>query len=137
MDDHPPSRRASERRWYDEDAGPMVRLYAMTRGRARPSGEMFDLVAMITADTPYGAGSVYGADPGLAPEPAAILDCCRAQSQSVAEIAADCDLPVGVVRVLLGDLLDAGLIQVSRPVPPAMLPDERILREVINGLRAL
>jgi hypothetical protein len=55
----------------------------------------------------------------------------------VAEIAADSELPVGVVRVLLGDLLDAGLIHVSHPVPPALLPDERILREVINGLQAL
>jgi hypothetical protein len=131
MDGHLTPRHTSERRWYDEDAGPMVRLYAMTRGRARPACEVFDLIAMITADSPYGE------DQGPAPESAAILDCCRVQSQSVAEIAADCDLPVGVVRVLLGDLLDAGLIQVSRPVPPATLPDERILREVINGLRAL
>jgi len=39
--------------------------------------------------------------------------------------------------VLLGDLLEAGYVKVSRPVPPAQLPDERILREVIEGLRAL
>ncbi|MEZ0067432.1 hypothetical protein ABIA32_003445 [Streptacidiphilus sp. MAP12-20] len=123
--------------WFDEEAGPMVRLYALTRGRTRPASEAFDLIAMVVADTPYGADSPYGADLGLAPEPAAILDLCRFQAQSVAEIAADLDLPVGVVRVLLGDLLDAALIRVSRPVPPAMLPDERILREVINGLRAL
>ncbi|MEW2491476.1 DUF742 domain-containing protein, partial [Streptomyces sp. NPDC048411] len=45
--------------------------------------------------------------------------------------------PGALVRVLLGDLLEAGHVQVSRPVPPAQLPDERILREVINGLRAL
>jgi hypothetical protein len=55
----------------------------------------------------------------------------------VAELAADADLPVGVVRVLLGDLLEAGFVKVRRPVPPAQLPDERILREVIEGLRAL
>lgn len=55
----------------------------------------------------------------------------------MAELAADADLPVGVVRVLLGDLLEAGHVKVSRPVPPARLPEMRILREVIEGLRAL
>ncbi|MHA6764362.1 DUF742 domain-containing protein [Streptacidiphilus sp. PAMC 29251] len=115
----------------------MVRLYALTRGRTRGSGELFDLIALISADTPYGRDSPYGPEVGLAPEAAAILDLCRDQPQSVAEIAADCDLPVGVIRVLLGDLHDAGLIHVARPVLPTMLPNERILREVINGLRAL
>ncbi|CAM5631314.1 hypothetical protein SALBM217S_06180 [Streptomyces griseoloalbus] len=28
-------------------------------------------------------------------------------------------------------------VHVNRPVPPAELPDESILRDVINGLRAL
>lgn len=73
----------------------------------------------------------------LGPEHRALLTLCRAETQSVAELAADADLPVGVVRVLLGDLLEAGYVKVSRPVPPAQLPDEGILREVIEGLRAL
>ncbi|MFC1420293.1 DUF742 domain-containing protein [Streptacidiphilus cavernicola] len=127
----------SDARWYDDEAGPLVRLYALTRGRTRGSGEFFDLIALISANTPYGADSPYGPDVSLAPEAAAILDLCRARPQTVAEIAAGCDLPVGVLRVLLGDLHDAGLIQVDRPILPAMLPNERILREVINGLRAL
>ncbi len=127
----------SDSRWYDEDAGPLVRLYALTRGRTRGSGEFFDLIALVSADTPYGPDSPYGPEVGLTPEATAILDLCRDRPQSVAEIAADCDLPVGVLRVLLGDLFDAGLIQVGHPVLPATLPDERLLREVINGLRAL
>lgn len=124
-------------RWYDEDAGPLVRLYALTGGRTRSGGEAFDLIALISADTPYGADSPYGAHPDLTPESAAILDLCRPHPISVAEIATESDLPVGVVRVLLGDLLDAGLIHVRHPILPALLSDERILREVINGLRAL
>ncbi|MCZ9337468.1 DUF742 domain-containing protein, partial [Streptomyces sp. TRM76130] len=57
--------------------------------------------------------------------------------RSVAELAAGLDLPVGVVRVLVGDLVDAGFVHVNRPVPPAELPDESILRDMIDGLRAL
>lgn len=123
-------------RWYDADAGPLVRPYALTGGRTQPgpSAVRFDLIALVDAV----AGSFDRAGESLFdPEHLALLGLCRTETQSVAELAAEADLPVGVVRVLLGDLLEAGHITVSRPVPPAQLPDERVLREVIDGLRAL
>jgi hypothetical protein len=107
----------------------------MTGGRtsAGPSGASFDLIALISLepDAPSGAASALG------PEHRVLLGLCHAETQSVAELAAGADLAVGVVRVLLGDLLELGCVTVSRPVPPAQLPDERVLREVIAGLRAL
>ncbi|MCX4572935.1 DUF742 domain-containing protein [Streptomyces sp. NBC_01571] len=122
--------------WYDNEAGPLVRPYAMTGGRTQPgpTGVRFDLIALVTLET-----AAPGADDDslLGPEHRHLIDLCRVETQSVAELAADTDLPVGVVRVLLGDLLERGRVTVSRPVPPAQLPDERILHEVIEGLRAL
>ncbi|MER6133008.1 DUF742 domain-containing protein [Streptomyces sp. NPDC001815] len=122
--------------WYDNEAGPLVRPYAMTGGRTKPgpTGVRFDLIALVTLDA--GAPEV-GDDIALGPEHRALVELCRIETQSVAELGAGTDLPVGVVRVLLGDLLELGCVTVSRPVPPAQLPDERILREVIDGLRAL
>ncbi|MFI9151414.1 DUF742 domain-containing protein [Streptomyces sp. NPDC053367] len=122
--------------WYDGEAGPLVRPYAMTGGRTRPgpTGVRFDLIALVTLD-PAGPGAED--DATLGPEHRALVDLCRTETQSVAELAAGADLPLGVVRVLLGDLLELGRVTVTRPVPPAQLPDERILREVIDGLRAL
>ncbi|MFE4962643.1 DUF742 domain-containing protein [Streptomyces sp. NPDC056660] len=122
--------------WYDGEAGPLVRPYAMTGGRTKPgpTGVRFDLIALVTLEP--GAPGVDD-DTALGPEHRALIDLCRVETQSVAELAAGADLPVGVVRVLLGDLLELGSVAVSRPVPPAQLPDERILREVIAGLRAL
>jgi hypothetical protein len=122
--------------WYDGEAGPLVRPYAMTGGRTKPgpTGVRFDLIALVTIDADAPG---FDDDTALGPEHRALVDLCRAETQSVAELAADADLPVGVVRVLLGDLLELGWVTVSRPVPPARLPDERILREVIEGLRAL
>ncbi|AXK35234.1 DUF742 domain-containing protein [Streptomyces armeniacus] len=131
-------------RWFDDAAGPVVRPYAMTRGRTRSSADeaRLDLIALVIAESP-GDGT-GGGDAGediddhtLAPEHVDIVTHCRRNPQSVAELAAELDLPVGVVRVLIGDLIDAELVRVTRPVPPAELPDENILREVINGLRAL
>lgn len=122
--------------WYDGEAGPLVRPYAMTGGRTKPgpTGVRFDLIALVTLNA--GAPGI-GDDTALGPEHRALIDLCRPETQSVAELGAGADLPVGVVRVLLGDLLELGCVTVSRPVPPAQLPDERILREVIEGLRAL
>ncbi|MEW2050767.1 DUF742 domain-containing protein [Streptomyces sp. NBC_00377] len=121
--------------WYDNEAGPLVRPYAMTGGRTRPgpTGVRFDLIALVTLDP--GAPGTDGVP--LGPEHRTLIGLCRKETQSVAELSAGADLPVGVVRVLLGDLLELGCVTVSRPVPPAQLPDERILREVIEGLRAL
>ncbi|KUJ65482.1 hypothetical protein ACZ90_47185 [Streptomyces albus subsp. albus] len=121
--------------WFDDAAGPVVRPYAMTRGRTRSAADgKLDLIAVVVADR-VERRSV--ADQTLSPEHVDIVELSRENPLSVAELSAELDLPVGVVRVLIGDLLHAALVRVSRPVPPAELPDERILREVINGLRAL
>lgn len=117
--------------WLDEAAGPVVRPYAMTSGRTQPSNDGFDLIAIIVA-----ARSATPADVGLTPEHTAIVRLCR-QPISVAEIAAHLDLPVGVVRVLLGDLLDRELVLIRPPRPATQLPTERLFKEVIDGLRAL
>lgn len=132
---HADAPRGPGSQWYDHEAGPLVRPYAMTGGRTEPgpSGVRFDLIALVTLDPAAPAAG----DPALGPEHRALMDLCRPETQSVAELAAGADLPVGVVRVLLGDLLERGRVTVSRPVPPAHLPDERVLREVIAGLRAL
>ncbi|MGV9845597.1 DUF742 domain-containing protein [Streptomyces sp. NA02536] len=121
--------------WFDDEAGPVVRPYAMTRGRTTSAAQhRLDLIAVVVteplADDPE-------ADPTLSPEHVDIVELCRDSSQTVAELSAELDLPIGVVRVLVGDLVDAEFVHVNRPVPPAELPDESILRDVINGLRAL
>lgn len=125
--------------WYEDDAGrPVVRPYAMTRGRTRSAAEdKLDMIALVVADTRAEIGEQELNDHRLTPEHLQILEVCRAEPMSVAEIAAETGLLLGVVRVLIGDLMDANLVRVSRPVPPAQLPDEMLLREVINGLRAL
>ncbi len=122
-------------RWFDDDAGPVVRLFSMTGGRARPADDgLFDLISLVTA---VAGAEQEATEHPLAPEHHAILALCRDEPLSVAELGSYTDLPVSVVRVLLGDLNDARLVDVTRPVQLAQLPDERLLRDVINGLRAL
>jgi DNA-binding transcriptional ArsR family regulator len=120
-----------DERWLDAEAGPVVRPYALTRGRTRHTGESFDLVAtVLTTD-------VRIADPSaLAPEHVSVLRLARAPT-TVADIASDVDLPLGVVRILLADLRELGLVAIRTPVPMAERVDRHTLREVLNGLRGL
>jgi hypothetical protein len=117
--------------WLDDAAGPVVRPYAMTSGRTRPSTGTFDLISLVMAARPVNA-----TDTGLGPEHHAIIRICG-QPLSVAEIAGRLDLPVGIVRVLLGDLLDRDVIVVRAPRPATEVPSEDVYKAVINGLRAL
>ncbi|PZG20006.1 DUF742 domain-containing protein [Nonomuraea aridisoli] len=113
-----------------EDPGPLIRLFGLTGGRARPQGEMFDLVAIVT--------TVYGARPpvDLLPEHHTVLQLCR-RPTPVADVAAHLRLPVNITRVILGDLRREGLVAIERPRPAAQTIDERIYREVLDGLRSL
>ncbi len=121
----------SESVWLDEQAGPVVRPYAMTRGRTRPSHGDFDLISLVRSIGPAPSTEI-----GLGPEHVAIIRLCQGPL-SVAEVAAHLDLPVGTVRVMLGDLVDTGFVEVREPRPGAVIPDEQLFEAVINGLRQL
>ena len=116
--------------WLDRDAGPVVRHYALTAGRTRPPGEKLDLIDVIIAviDTPADTR-------GLQPEHRRLIDLCRAPA-AVAELASQIDLPLGVVRILLGDLRERGLVRVVK-APGRDTQLESVLKSVLDGLRAL
>jgi hypothetical protein len=122
---------SNDERWLDAEAGPVVRPYALTQGRTRHSGDSFDLIAMVrTTRTPI-------ADPAsLAPEHIRVLQLARTPT-AVADIASEVDLPLGVVRIILADLRELGLVAISTPVAMAERIDKHTLREVLNGLRGL
>jgi hypothetical protein len=63
--------------------------------------------------------------------------CRHAGKNAVADLASDLDLPIGVVRVLIGDLMNRGLVSVSAPAPVAYARDERVLRTVLDELNSL
>lgn len=109
---------------------PVVRPYALVRGRTKPTGESLDVISMAYALR------VSVPDPGgLEPEHLALLERC-AVPMSVADLASALDLPLGVVRVLLADLRDRELVRIHRP-SPERITDIRLLREVADGLRRL
>ncbi len=121
-------------RWRDRKAGPVVRPYALTGGRTEPAGrEVLDLITIIVATDPAERGS----DPiELSPEDRRILGLCR-RPVTVTDVASITELPLGVVRVLLADLIARGRITVVPQQPAAKQPSGDLLKEVLHGLRAL
>ncbi|RRQ78986.1 hypothetical protein CQW39_12945 [Streptomyces griseofuscus] len=114
----------------------MVRPYTVTRGRTRPSDRhSIDLMSRVTALEPADA-----AQAGVDHASAALLELVRRGPRPVAELAADADLPLTVVRVLLGDLAEVGLVRIAAPRrDPAGGPtaDPGLLREIVDRLREI
>jgi hypothetical protein len=107
-----------------------VRPYVLTRGRTRSKFEL--AVETLVSAVPMAVG-----DPGphAAPTTDAILALCR-EPRSVAEVAAMLGLPLGVARVLLGDLAASGALAVHASTGTAG-PDLALLERVLGGLRRL
>ncbi|MFE3200497.1 DUF742 domain-containing protein [Embleya sp. NPDC055664] len=113
------------------DAADLVRPYVITRGRGHPTRKGLDLVSLVIAlpgdESPH----------ILDPESTRLLALCRGGILSVAEVAGHLALPIGVVKVLLSDLMDTGLVATRRPIPSAELPKTQLLQEVLDGLARL
>jgi hypothetical protein len=116
--------------WFDAQAGPLVRPYTLTGGRARTTARL-DLVTYVVATRATRDRNRF-----LTPEQRRILKEAR-QPTSVAEMASHLDLALGVVRVMLADLLAEGLIALSEPDIAPGHPDTATLEAVIHVLRTL
>jgi hypothetical protein len=120
-------------RWRGRNSGPVVRPYAVTGGRTEPAdGEVLDLIAVVVA-TGLPAAPEAGRP---SPEHRRILALCG-QQITVADLAADTALPVGVVRVLIADLTVQGAVAVVRQQPTDQRSEKNVLQEILDGLRAL
>ena len=123
---------APKDRWLDREAGPVVRPYAVTRGRTMPAaGTSVGLIDVVVAAT----GAELPAGLRLSPEHRQIM-ARSGRPITVVDLASDIDLPVGVVRVLLSDLSQHGIVRVLT-APRGPVTNERLLRDVLDGLHAL
>jgi hypothetical protein len=116
--------------WWDDAAGPLVRPYAMTRGRTRPGAPNLNLVTQIRACRPRADMS------SLSPEHRDIVDLCKV-SLSVAEVAAYLNFPLVVVKVLISDLIERGDIVAGSLFQTTEIADTKLLQAVLDGIRRI
>ncbi len=109
-----------------------VRPYALTGGRVRSSTDLaLETIVRVTKQAQTDAAH-------LATESRRICELCI-DPTSIAEVSAHLDLPLGVARVLVGDLVTDGLLD-SHANPASSdgsRPDLRLLERVLDGLQAL
>ncbi|MFF7944927.1 DUF742 domain-containing protein [Nocardia gamkensis] len=117
--------------WFDDDAGPLVPAYAVTRGRASSARHELDVITLVVAIS-TGLGLAR-----LEPEYRDILMLCG-EPKSVAEISAGIRRPLTVTKILVGDLIDDGYVACRSPRRTnADSADINLLRTVLDGIRAL
>lgn len=111
------------------DGDGLVRPYFWTGGRTASRFELsFETLISATGQT---------LDPTAPPEHRTILTLCGAP-RSVAELAAMLSMPLGVARVVLGDMAEAGKVAVHRTASSAdAMPDLDLMQRVLNGLQRL
>jgi hypothetical protein len=114
-----------------EDFRFVVRPYTWTGGLTRPIQDLAVETLIFTSDAGRDVTAICSA------EHAAIAELC-ADVRSVAEVAALLGLPLGVARVLLADMIDAGLVNVHRNnFGLDNAPDLSLLERVLAGLHRL
>ena len=115
--------------WYDDEAGPLVRPYAVTRGRTK-SGRDLNLITLVVT-TAY-------QNSAMDPEYAEILRICQ-YPLSIAEISAKLGLPITVIKILVADLIEQGFLIFSSPPSPlnTETPDMNVLQAVLDCIRRL
>ena len=115
----------------DHSQQSLVRPYMLTRGRTSSSLGVFELHAPALAlITPEQLGR------GASPEDRKIVELCQTP-MSVAELAARIGAPIGVMRVLVGDLVVARMVQVRQSEDRAEHRDVRLLERLLEGIRAI
>ena len=117
--------------WTPDDDAPVARVvrpYTLTGGRTAPKVE---LPFEATLRREFG-----GSEPTDA-NLARILELC--DKRSVAEVSAHVHMPIGVVRVLLGDLIEQGYVKVQATLTADSSQDERreLIERTLRGLRTL
>ncbi|MFD4642901.1 DUF742 domain-containing protein [Lentzea sp. NPDC058436] len=109
----------------------IVRAYAWTGGRTR-SNINLEIETLVSANdqSRQSAGILQA-------EHQRVVELCHTP-RSVAEVAALMRLPLGVVKVLLGDMAERGLVDVHQTASAGGdTPDLGLMERVLSGLRRL
>lgn len=125
-------RAASEFHHEDFVETAMVRPYMLTGGRTKASYAL-EMETLISAKD---GARIYEAPGDI--EKRTIVEACPSP-RSVAEIAVNLRMPLGVARVLVSDAADAGLVHVHKTITGDDGAEAHLLlmERVLSGLRRL
>lgn len=107
-----------------------IRSYTWTGGRTK-SNHTLEMETLVSTSDTYRPGAM------VRMEHQSIAEMCQ-HPRSVAEVGALMSVPIGVVRVLLADMAELGLITVHQTVSESgSAPHLMLMERVLSGLRRL
>jgi hypothetical protein len=117
---------------HDDSPVLRVRSYVLTGGRTRSNADL-PLETLVKV-SPQGVSAA----PRLALERKQIVALCTTPI-SIAEVSAHLSIPLGVARVLVGDMAEEGFLTSYKPqhATTGERPDLKLLERVLDGLQAL
>jgi hypothetical protein len=116
---------------YEEAAPSAVRGYAWTGGRTTPKYRL-EIETLLSTTDHYREH-----DESTPTEYHAVAALCH-QVTSVAEVAALLRLPLGIAKVLAGDMAASGLLLVHKTASvDGESPDMMLMERILSGLRRL
>lgn len=114
-----------------QETGSLVRPYTRTGGRTRSDYDLAIEALVSTSDRGKAP------DAAVLPEHRSICGLCL-DTRSVAEVAAHLRLPLGVARVLIGDMAGMGLVLIHQSgMVVGDRPSIEFMERVLSGLRRL
>jgi hypothetical protein len=116
----------------NDPRGALVRPYAVTRGRTEPLRAIAIEAVLVTS--PQGAQEARFTER----DRRQIAALCHERPQSMAEIAAYLGMPLGVARVLVADMVAAGMLVLHNTDDSGDINQRiEVLERVLVGLRRL
>jgi hypothetical protein len=112
--------------------GALVRPYAVTRGRTEPRQDIAIEAVLVTTAVGRQEGRFAGQHKNR------IASMCDGTPRSLAEVAALLQMPFGVARVLVADMVAEGLLNLHQIAREQSVNDRlHVLERVLSGLRRL
>lgn len=105
-----------------------IRPFLVTAGRTRTNLAYLNMETMV---------KTTGVDPArLRFEASQVIGLCRGPL-SVAEISAHLKIPLGIAKVLVGDLIEDGYLSPFKTVSASAAADINLIQRLAAGVRAL
>lgn len=112
--------------------GHLIRPYAFTRGRTEPTSDVAIEAVLVTTSRGRQEAPFAGRDKHV------ICDLCHRQAQSLAEVAAYTNMPLGVARVLVAEMVTEGMLTLHDTTAGGGYAEHmELLERVLGGLRKL
>ena len=112
----------------NEDANDFVRPFLVTGGRTKSDVEGLQFETLVqSTDSPAGE---------LRFEAAQIYALCT-EAAAIAELSAHLKIPIGTIKVVVGDLIKDGFLDVHNTLETTDTPDLDLLARIIEGVQKL